>query len=571
MSVRTGCGEREALFVLLGQIRFSEVGHLAGRHEGEQGEGSEEHQRGAQGSETGVFVDLDGRVRLRRGRTLLLEDRHHLITGHELDVVEVDLLDEFGRERRRVQCVLRNDHTEERDRDGRTERDPDRAGDVVGEAAERSDIAGEFLRVRHQQLVEDEGDDAALGEAEGHQSDDHRHLAPVVADREREQGQGEEHEDERHPRDRCRAEPVVQARHLRVGHEDRQRVGHDRQRGLKPAESLNDLHVQRQEEAGRGADEEHQRHAGDDRALTRRPQHVEGEEHRPAVVHPSSRRSEEGVDQHDTDDQQQGHGGHPRDVERGLLGGPEEPPGVEEAERGRHEDDADRRERGAAPVDLDLGVRVDRSEAADEEEVDDADHGQQHERPAPAHARRQRAGDQQRGHLGQGNRRGEETDRLALLLAVVAAGDHDSERWSGECHRRSVERLDGEQHPSLIGERDRDRCNRRPDHADVERSARPDLGADARAEQHEPGHGEGARGQGEPDRRRRNAEVLHDPLDRHVERIERHLDLAHHHDRERKPGGLRDVSWRCGARHSLIMVQICEAFDTVVDICRVRS
>ena len=51
--------------------------------------------------------------------------------------------------------------------------------------------------------------------------------------------------------------------------------------------------------------------------------------------------------------------------------------------------------------------------------------------------------------------------------------------------------------------------------------------------------GERARGEGEADGGGRDAEVLDDALDRHVERVERHLDLAQHDDGEREPRRLR--------------------------------
>ena len=107
--------------------------------------------------------------------------------------------------------------------------------------------------------------------------------------------------------------------------------------------------------------------------------------------------------------------------------------------------------------------------------------------------RRERARQQQRDDLGERDGRGQEADRLTLLLALIVAGDDDGHRRCSEGHHGATECLDAEEHPSLVGERDRDRCDGRADHADVQRLAGADLRADSSTEQHESRHGECAR------------------------------------------------------------------------------
>ena len=93
---------------------------------------------------------------------------------------------------------------------------PDAAGEVVHEPAPGADVAGELLRRRRQQRVEDQGDDRALAEAEEDEPDDHDELLPLVAHGEREDGEPEATTTKPNRASTRGGEPLVQAEATKV-------------------------------------------------------------------------------------------------------------------------------------------------------------------------------------------------------------------------------------------------------------------------------------------------------------------------------------------------------------------
>ena len=517
------------------------VRQAAGREDRDQRDARHDQEADLERAQPRFGVDAHRLLDLLGRRRRALHDLEQPVVGDEVDVVEIDLRLDLGRQPRIVGQLIQDHAAQQADQERAGYRRADRGGEVLGGAAQRADVARELLGRGGDQHVEEQRDERSLAEPEHDEPDHDDGRAPVVAHDPGEPQQGHRADDEAELPDAPRGHLVVEPhdQHRREEHREVERQHRDGRLDRRAA--LDDLDVERHGEVEHRLERDDGEQRKDRRAFLARRDDPEVEQRGLARLLLPPGPGDEGLQQHDADHDHHRRGRQAEKVEG--CAGPRhaEAPAVEVVEAEADQDDGGRGQHHAHEVDPHILPAFVRLQPEAQEEHDRRDHDQEPEHGAPADEGAEHAADQERRDAGGGARRSQGAHGGRLLPAVIVVGDQRDQRRHDHRRGEADQALRRQHHGRDRAERHQHLPDAEQRHHDAEDARRPEALDELGAQHDEARDRERVHDDARADRGRRHAEALDHAADRDRQGgdVERHDRLAERDGDHRHPGFAR--------------------------------